>query len=101
MRTNEGTRRSYLVRNFNLVRIFLLFIEIITLCSKKTGGVIMIDMEMKNVIAENCNEFETKFDLLTMSAGRINASCNNCANFKGERCSKGLYDGIREIISNN
>lgn len=56
---------------------------------------------MKNVIAENCNEFETKFDLLTMSVGRINASCNNCANFKGERCSKGLYDGIREIISNN
>lgn len=56
---------------------------------------------MKNIIAENCYGFETKFDLLTMSVGRINTSCNNCINFKGEKCAKGLYSGIKDAISNN
>lgn len=61
----------------------------------------MIDSEMKNIIAESCYGFEAKFDLITMAVGRMDASCNNCINFKGEKCSKGLYDGIREAINNN
>lgn len=61
----------------------------------------MIDSEMKNIIAENCRGFEAKFDLLTMSAGRIVSSCDNCVNYKGERCAKGLYNQLKEIISIN
>ncbi|WP_010241361.1 hypothetical protein [Clostridium arbusti] len=61
----------------------------------------MLNSEMKNVIAENCESYETKFKIVTMSVGRLNESCSNCINFRGEKCTKGLFNEMKDIISVN
>lgn len=61
----------------------------------------MLDSEMKNVIAENCGSYETKFKIVTMSVGRLSESCSNCINFKGDKCTKGLFNEMKDMISIN
>jgi hypothetical protein len=61
----------------------------------------MIGSEMKNIIAENCEAYEPKYKIVTMSVGRLSESCGNCTNFKREKCSKGLFDGAKDIIRIN
>lgn len=61
----------------------------------------MLDSEMKNIIAQNCNSYETKFQIINMSVGRLSESCSNCINFKRDVCSKGLFNEMKDIISIN
>lgn len=61
----------------------------------------MLDSEMKNIIAENCGCYETKFKIVNMSVGRLNESCSNCINFRGDKCTKGLFNEMKDMISIN
>jgi len=61
----------------------------------------MLESEIKNIIAQNCNSYETKFKIINMSVGRLCESCNNCINFRGDICSKGLFNEMKDIISIN
>lgn len=56
---------------------------------------------MKNIVAENCESYEPKFKIVTMSVGRLSESCGNCTNFKSQKCSMGLFDGAKDIIKIN
>ncbi|SMC29450.1 hypothetical protein SAMN02745134_03901 [Clostridium acidisoli DSM 12555] len=61
----------------------------------------MIENEMKSVVAENCEEYNPKLKISAMSVGKSCNSCGNCVNFKGEKCVKGLYEDIKDIIRIN
>lgn len=61
----------------------------------------MLEFELKNIIAENCDYYEPRFNLVTMSVGRFCETCDNCRSFKGEKCSKNQFYKIRNIVSIN
>jgi len=61
----------------------------------------MIESEMKNIVAENCDAYQPKYKTVIMSVGRFSESCGNCTNFKGAKCSKGLFDGAKDLIRIN
>lgn len=57
----------------------------------------MYNMELKNIIAENCYSFEPKL----MGNSNSAQNCSNCRNYKRDCCAKGIYNKIKYIISNN
>lgn len=61
----------------------------------------MIHSEIKNIVAENCNAYETKFKIINMSVGRLNESCNNCINFRNDKCLKDLFNEMKDMVSLN
>lgn len=61
----------------------------------------MLNNEINSIVAENCDEYEPRRRETTKSVGMLSNSCRNCINYKREKCSKGLHDGIKELISFN
>ncbi|GAA0182910.1 hypothetical protein SH2C18_51930 [Clostridium sediminicola] len=56
---------------------------------------------IKKIIAENCFGYEPHSILNLYSMANLSPSCENCKNFIESKCKKGLFDEIRETISNN
>jgi|GEM_PF-2682604 hypothetical protein len=61
----------------------------------------MIENEMKSIVAESCESYQPRYKFSAMSVGKECESCGNCTNFKGEKCAKGLYEDIKDIIRIN
>jgi hypothetical protein len=61
----------------------------------------MVTNEIKMKVAENCPGYHSRFLFSSMSLGTFSTSCSNCVNFVRGKCTKNLYDGIRETIRVN
>lgn len=61
----------------------------------------MLNNEINSIVAENCEEYRPRCREIARGVGRMRNSCGNCVNFKREKCSKGLHDGIKELIRFN
>jgi hypothetical protein len=55
----------------------------------------MILSELKSVIAQNCEEYNSYNVLYKTSMGANHISCSNCFNYVKEKCTKGLHDEIK------
>jgi ribosomal protein L19E len=61
----------------------------------------MISGELKSVIAQNCEEYDSYSTLYKMSMGAHYRSCSNCCNYVQERCNKNLQDEMKTKLSRN
>jgi hypothetical protein len=62
----------------------------------------MISSEVKMRVAQSCHKYSPKYDLqLINSITYESESCSSCVNYMREKCTEGLFDGIREIIRVN
>jgi hypothetical protein len=61
----------------------------------------MISNRNEMFVAQNCNEYESKYLISLLNASNISASCNSCENYAKGKCTKGLFDEIVDIIRRN
>lgn len=62
----------------------------------------MVSSEMKMRVAHNCHEYRPRNEFRLMNSITFGSeSCSSCINYVSEKCTKGLFDEIREIISLN
>lgn len=61
----------------------------------------MISNEVKMVVAQNCNEYESKYLISLISMSNFSGSCDSCISYMKGKCSKELFDEIMEIIRRN
>ena len=62
----------------------------------------MVSSEIKMRVAQNCLRYKTGYDLgLINSITYMSESCSSCSSYVKEKCTEGLFDEIREIISVN
>ena len=61
----------------------------------------MISSELKMMVAQNCSSYEGKSAIFMSSLGSLSESCSNCSNYIREKCSKNLFDEIKETIQIN
>jgi hypothetical protein len=61
----------------------------------------MISNQMRSIIAESCPGFEEKYIVSMLSMGNLAQSCNDCANFANGRCTKDLFNSLKEKIERN
>lgn len=61
----------------------------------------MFNNQMRNLVAQNCNSYKPKYRTTTMMVGGLCESCNNCMNYREDKCKKGLYSEIEDIINTN
>lgn len=61
----------------------------------------MISIELKNVIAQNCEEYDSYYAFHRVGMGAHHRSCSNCTNYVKDMCTKGLHDEMKAKISRN
>ncbi|MBU3146821.1 hypothetical protein [Clostridium sp. CF012] len=62
----------------------------------------MVSSELKMRIAQNCNRYTARDYMgLMNSISYGSESCSSCVNYVKEKCTEGLFDGIRETIMLN
>jgi len=61
----------------------------------------VISSELKMRVAQNCPGYHPRYIFSSMSMGTSSESCNNCVNFVRGKCSKNLFDDIKETIRIN
>lgn len=57
--------------------------------------------ELKSIIGQNCYGYKPKFITTMMSMGISAESCDNCSNFRDNKCNEDLFNGIKEIVESN
>lgn len=57
--------------------------------------------ELKSIIAQNCEEYNSYNILHLISMGAQYRTCSNCSNYIKEKCIKGLQDEMKEKLSKN
>ncbi|MBU3130612.1 hypothetical protein LGL55_24330 [Clostridium tagluense] len=62
----------------------------------------MVSSEIKMRVAQNCNGYRPVYYMRLMNSITYGSeSCSSCVNYVREKCTEGLFDEIREIISIN
>lgn len=61
----------------------------------------MVGNETKMRVAQNCHAYHPRYLFSSMSLGSSSQSCSNCMNFTRGRCSKELFDKIKDEIRVN
>ncbi|MGH4122257.1 MAG: hypothetical protein ACREV6_04940 [Clostridium sp.] len=62
----------------------------------------MVSSEIKMRVAQNCHGYRPKYYMGLMNSITYGSeSCSSCVNYVKEKCTEGLFDGVREIISIN
>lgn len=61
----------------------------------------MISREIKNIIGENCPEYDARDYIIMAGCNIIGVSCENCFNYFEGNCSKGIQNDIYNNIKRN
>lgn len=61
----------------------------------------MISGELKMRVAQNCPGYHSRNAYYFMGGGTVSESCSNCTNYVRGKCSKHLFDEIKETIRIN
>lgn len=61
----------------------------------------MITNNMEMIVAQNCIEYDPKYIISLLSMLSSSESCYNCKNFIDGKCTQGLFNNIKDIITKN
>lgn len=61
----------------------------------------MISIQEKMLVAENCEEYKSKFYTLNAGMSAISQGCNTCVNYINDKCTKELFEQIEKKIRIN
>lgn len=62
----------------------------------------MVSSEMKIRVAQNCQGYNPKYEMgLMNSISYGSETCSSCVNYVREKCTVGLFDEIKKMITIN
>lgn len=61
----------------------------------------MVSMYQKIIVAENCDEYQSRNYVLNSQISYISHGCSDCINYVNNKCTRELFEEIEERIKKN